>query len=53
MNKHQIIVIGGGLSGLAACATLNKHGLKDFILLEASDRLGGRINSMPLGINLI
>jgi len=49
MEKHKIIVIGGGISGLTACATLKENGLRDFILLEASDRLGGRIKSMPFG----
>jgi len=40
----QIAVIGGGLAGLVACRNLAAAGL-DFILLEARDRLGGRILS--------
>ena len=47
--KHQTIVIGGGISGLSACLKLKQNGLDDFILLEASDALGGRIRSMPMG----
>ena len=52
MKKHQVIVIGGGISGLTACATLKANGLNDFILLEATDHLGGRIKSLPLGTKL-
>lgn len=39
--KKKIIIVGGGISGLAAARELGKH--LDVILLEARDRLGGRI----------
>lgn len=43
------IVIGGGVSGLAACVELIKNGVpaSKIKLLEASNRLGGRIYSQP------
>ena len=44
---HQVIVIGGGMAGIAACHKLVEMGVKDILLLEASDRLGGRINTIP------
>ncbi|MEI8301106.1 MAG: FAD-dependent oxidoreductase [Chlamydiota bacterium] len=37
----DVIVIGGGYTGLNCCLTLQKNHAK-FLLLEASDRLGGR-----------
>lgn len=43
MSEHaDIIVIGAGAAGLAATAELTRAGL-DVVLLEARERLGGRI----------
>lgn len=38
----RVLVIGGGISGLAAAVTLREAGV-DVALLEASDRLGGPV----------
>lgn len=48
-NIFDVIVIGGGLSGLVVANGLIGHGrLKNWKLIEASDRLGGRlINAKP------
>lgn len=43
----DVIVIGGGFSGLAAAQALQKSH-KSFILLEARDRLGGRTHTQRL-----
>lgn len=40
-REYDVIVVGGGLSGLAAADKLSKQGLK-VLVLEASDRFGGR-----------
>jgi protoporphyrinogen oxidase len=45
MNKDfETIIIGGGISGLAAALTLQKNN-KDFLLLEKSAQVGGRIKT--------
>lgn len=45
MEKTSIAIVGGGLSGLYAAWLLEQKGIKDYVLLEARDRLGGRILS--------
>jgi len=47
-NHHSIIVIGAGLSGLYTAWRLHQQ-QKDVVLLEARDRIGGRILSTCIG----
>ena len=42
--RHDVIVIGGGLSGLSAAVDLASHG-KSVIVLEQRQHLGGRTSS--------
>ncbi|SDH21239.1 Phytoene dehydrogenase-related protein [Flavobacterium omnivorum] len=42
--KHDVIIIGAGLSGLAAAVHLHRQGRK-VLVIEASDRAGGRIKT--------
>ena len=48
----QIIVIGAGMSGLSACAQLQENGVKNILVLEANDRVGGRMNTIPFRNNV-
>lgn len=48
-KDRKIIVIGAGPAGLAAISKLLENGYKNVLLLEASDRIGGRINSTKFG----
>ncbi|MEL7146490.1 MAG: NAD(P)/FAD-dependent oxidoreductase [Bacteroidota bacterium] len=43
-NKSQIYIVGAGVSGLIAAINLEKHGYSP-IILEASDRVGGRVKT--------
>ena len=43
---HDVVIIGGGIAGLSAAWRL-RH--RDVLLLEAGDRLGGRMRSEPCG----
>jgi protoporphyrinogen oxidase len=47
-SKKTIAIIGAGVSGLQAARTLLTHptsGFYDVIILEARDRIGGRVNT--------
>src|SRR3954466_8496483 len=44
----RVLVIGGGVSGLVAARGLAEKGW-EVVLLEAKDRLGGRILTRPAG----
>ena len=49
-KKSNILIIGAGIAGLAACSVLSKRGF-DVTILEARDRIGGRIwTDYSLGI---
>lgn len=45
----SVIIIGAGLSGLMAGRELARRGVDSFLVLEASDRVGGRTLNMPIG----
>ena len=44
VKENPIIIVGGGLSGLAAGITLQESGL-EVLILEASDGVGGRVRT--------
>lgn len=52
---YDAVVVGAGLSGLYAAATLKSHGVTNIRVLEASNRPGGRVltaeddNTLELG----
>jgi monoamine oxidase len=51
-QKHyKYIIIGGGLSGLSAALQFKLQGETDFIVLEAQNRVGGRVFTQS-GIDL-
>lgn len=46
MRNARIAIVGAGLSGLYAAWLLERQGVRDYLLLEAREVLGGRIASV-------
>jgi protoporphyrinogen oxidase len=44
MREVQVAIVGGGIAGIACARTLQARGI-DFLLIECSSTLGGRIQS--------
>ncbi|XP_057457162.1 polyamine oxidase 1 isoform X2 [Lotus japonicus] len=48
-SRSSVIVVGAGISGITAAKVLAENGVEDLVILEASDRIGGRIRKEPFG----
>ncbi|MER7669905.1 NAD(P)-binding protein [Kitasatospora sp. NPDC096128] len=48
-QRTEVVVIGAGMSGIAAVIALHQTGIDDVVLLEKAGRLGGtwRDNTYP------
>ncbi|XP_043103576.1 polyamine oxidase (exo-N4-amino) 1 [Puntigrus tetrazona] len=45
----RVLVVGAGVAGLAAANKLREYGFNDVTVLEASDKIGGRVATAALG----
>ena len=48
MESVQVVIVGGGVAGLAAAKTLGSK--VSYVLIEAQNYLGGRVNTIDAGI---
>ncbi|HQP92276.1 MAG TPA: FAD-dependent oxidoreductase [Candidatus Omnitrophota bacterium] len=44
MKQRELVVIGGGPAGMAAAIAAHENGVKDILLLERDQYLGGILN---------
>jgi len=42
-DLYDVIIVGAGISGLSAASTLKKNHVGNILILEAADRIGGRV----------
>ncbi|MDD9989863.1 MAG: FAD-dependent oxidoreductase [Spirochaetaceae bacterium] len=50
-RRQKIVIIGAGTAGLSAAGELYAEGFEDVVLLEARDRIGGRVWTENVGAN--
>ncbi|XBI50160.1 hypothetical protein VPH35_113612 [Triticum aestivum] len=49
----RVIIVGAGMSGISAGKRLSEAGITDLVILEATDRMGGRIHKTKFaGVNV-
>ena len=49
VRAPKVVIIGAGIAAVAAANRLCEAGVDDLVILEATDRVGGRIWSIDLG----
>lgn len=49
MTTKEVIIIGGGLSGIMAARTLFENGVEDVLIVEKSRSVGGRLATRRIG----
>ncbi|KAG8198798.1 hypothetical protein JTE90_007102 [Oedothorax gibbosus] len=52
-TMRRVVIIGAGIAGLSCANRLRQLGFKNVLILEAQDRIGGRIYSTENGSNIL
>ncbi|XP_078677567.1 uncharacterized protein LOC144914052 [Branchiostoma floridae x Branchiostoma belcheri] len=47
--RTKVLVLGAGMAGISAARSLNQSGLTDFVILESTGRVGGRLWKVQFG----
>lgn len=50
-KNAQVLILGGGVTGIIAARTLEEQGITDYLIVEARPELGGRMMSHTFGRN--
>lgn len=53
MMNTSVLVIGAGAAGIAAASRLMENGFRKVTILEAGNRIGGRVHTIPFGANVL
>jgi monoamine oxidase len=49
---YDVLILGGGMSGISAAAALHKAG-KSFLVLEQAAHIGGRMRAVKFGGDIV
>jgi monoamine oxidase len=52
-KNDRIVIVGAGAAGISAISRLLESGYNNVILLEAQDYMGGRVQTIPFGDNVV
>lgn len=53
MQNVRVIVIGAGISGISCATKLIENGFRNIRILEAENRLGGRVHTVPFASSVV
>ena len=48
-TEVDILILGGGISGVTAANHLDNNNVENFLVLEAQDYVGGRLKNLTVG----
>ncbi|XP_077995015.1 uncharacterized protein LOC144448613 [Glandiceps talaboti] len=48
-DRAKVLILGAGATGIAAGKYLHDHGMTDFLIIEGSNRIGGRLKEVQFG----
>lgn len=51
--QPKIVIVGAGAAGIAAATKLLSNGFKNVTVLEAENRIGGRVHSVLFGNTIV
>ena len=49
MIQKRVVIAGAGAAGIAAATRLYENGITDIVVLEAENRIGGRVHTVDVG----
>ncbi|XP_076651144.1 spermine oxidase [Halictus rubicundus] len=52
-GSPRVVIVGAGASGIAAATKLLQNGIEDILILEAEDRIGGRVKTVKFDEYLV
>ncbi|KAG5659774.1 hypothetical protein KAF25_002333 [Fusarium avenaceum] len=50
-TKAKVVILGAGVAGISAAQNLTDAGIKDFVIVEHNDYIGGRLRKQSFGKN--
>lgn len=53
MSNARIVIVGAGISGISSAAKLIENGFHNLVILEAENRIGGRVHTVPFASNVL